>query len=281
MLINLKEHIRDTIHLAGRSVDKSIIPIFDIQNEKAVHFGSGILLELSNRKFIISASHVLIDDNPKICIPIKRKIVNINGEIRGTRLPKSNDRTDDRIDIAFMELDKESAAEIENEYIFLRSSDLGLSLDINTPNVFFIYGYPCTKVKKREDIKEIKAQPFLYFDTNKNITALEFQKTGTNPDFHVLIRYEKKTLQTLDGIRQVGPKLNGMSGCGLWCVPSFLTDPNNYVNRVLAGILIEYFAKDMKILVSTRIDLVIEAMRQTLALDVSLTKFVNLKFDSD
>jgi hypothetical protein len=73
-----------------------------------------------------------------------------------------------------------------------------------------------------------------------------------------LLELDRKKVTGLDGPR-AAPKLNGMSGCGIWTAPRGLHDE---APERLVAILIEYHAESTKAIVGTRISVVLDGIRQ-------------------
>lgn len=104
-------------------------------------------------------------------------------------------------------------------------------------------------------------------------------KLGLDKRYHVILEYTRKKIQqSTSGQYITGPRLNGMSGCGIWIVPSVATAGDfSDLNFYPTAILTEYEPKTHCV-VGTRIRVVTEILRQQFNLPIQKSSLINLNF---
>ena len=220
--------------------------------------GCGVLFEYNDNYYLFSNSHVLVDEQMgKTFILLEdKKIVNIGGSYYHTRLPSSNHRSDDTLDVAVVKLNIEVAKALLNKGLkFLTISDIETNHLLKKQDILLIAGYPASKT--RIDFKSNmiinKASIIRTIPSFVNLDALKFPST-----FHFIAEYKKKKLRdNKSGLLVTSPDPYGLSGSGLWVQNN--ESRNN--KPILIGILSEYLLTK-ELVVSTKIDLFIDILRQ-------------------
>ena len=233
-------------------------PVYDLDHRGELDLvGSALLLKVGDHHFVVSAKHVF-----EI---LAHRSLGIGGEgiaelanqqwffTRGT----TSDT--DRWDLAFASLSTKQVADLGRSD-FLQIEDLALSErpDLERPNgsKYFAFGFPCTKQKKPRRGEPTEPRSLVLWALpapQKTYTRL-----AVEPGSHLLLEFDRKKVTDLEGPR-TSPKLNGMSGCGIWTAPRHMRDASR--DRLVA-VLIEYHAEDMKAVVGTRIGAVLDGIRK-------------------
>jgi hypothetical protein len=107
----------------------------------------------------------------------------------------------------------ESVKQILNEgYEFYELNESNCDENINDSKYSIIYGYPNTKTKINKIKKRIKRTAFNYITTSVEKRMVTYNKPWTlqlNLIKNKVVRFPEK-----DFVK--GPKLVGLSGCGIW-----------------------------------------------------------------
>ncbi|EMM77604.1 hypothetical protein LEP1GSC040_1745 [Leptospira santarosai str. 2000030832] len=260
-----------------------MLPIFTLNHGFPHYVGTGILLNLLDRHFILSAAHVLLDNSNNILIPINGDLVQIDEEIKGTSIPKNKTRNEDRFDVAVLELNNSTSEQIKNENLFLNLNDCLFQPLPESKNIFLLSGFPYTNVGRKSKPNKIVAEPYGYWDTNMQISNTDFINTKTDHRTHILIPYDRKNLFKFETGKVTGKNLEGMSGSGIWCISNSLIDSEmRSSQRKLAGVFIEHHSENLKLLVSTKIEVVFEMMRHFYRFELPENNLSNLiQFESN
>ena len=104
---------------ATNSILKSTIQFYkNSETGKLFAFGSGLLLTLENRFFMITAAHVIAEHHEDIFLMLPDCEQKLGGRLISTALPKSGYRDDDPIDLSAMELvDKKLISLLQKHHI--------------------------------------------------------------------------------------------------------------------------------------------------------------------
>ena len=268
----------ELIRATTNSILKSTIQFF-YDNEKGEQkaTGSGLLIKVTEKYFMLTAAHVIAEDYNNIYVILPEKELQLGGQLHFTPLPPSGKREDDKIDIAVMELPDNVVADLLSIFQFITLDNIGIGHKNPDNGYYLSVGYPATKTKKVWNKNEISSEPFTYqTEINDNF---DFDKTGFSPPTHIAVEFDGKVKSEKNENIHKAPELNGISGSGLWFLQDFAT-PNMVNNKQLVGLVIERVnTVKNKALIATRIDLVTEFIRQRFKLDIPKSKTikVNLK----
>lgn len=220
--------------------------------------GTGVLVSIGKEKFILTAAHV-IDDDKELMIPLNDNNLFVPG---GNWIFNNfnGNREKDKLDIAILKLDKESANELELKYSFL--SEENFLFNHNPTNIFLytFLGYPETFSRYSQSKGSFHCRPFFHF--NFICEEKVYQELDYSKERNILINYNKqKSINYKLKSLAVGPDLFGMSGCGLW-----FTEPENIemlqIKPKLLAIMTDWPIKNRNCVVGTKIDVIIEIIRK-------------------
>lgn len=167
------------------------------------------------------------------------------------------------IDLCVIALDDELAGELEGEYEFATPAGTS-SAATKTPGIHYVIaGYPAERNLIKSRIAPL-ATHLITGDIGNDAEALP----GKSNDFHFVLRHPGKTIPSHAGGRLRVPKVQGMSGGGVWRfeidIPRKLsTTPS------LVGIAIEYH-KAKRLFVATRVQAAIPLVNDLFRLELGL-----------
>ena len=182
----------------------------------------------------------------------------LGGQYHYTALPPTGARKDDPLDIAIVHLQAEVVEALHARgYQFLPFSDVLTGHTLSKDDHLLVAGYPGSQTKINSKEKTVIAKP-LFLRTSPDMTDLTAK--WFSPNFHFCAKYAiNKIMDPRNGKFKRGPKPHGISGSGLWLLKS--SAPFQY-KLVLIGIFSEYI-DNRSVLISTKIDLFIDIIRQT------------------
>jgi hypothetical protein len=219
--------------------------------------GTAVLLKFNSNFYLISASH-LFAENPLSEIVYFDKQNNpntIGGELIYTK--NSESKINDQVDIAIVKIDDITKSIIlDLNHVFF---DFGVESLINVypeESLFYVFGFPVNKTKTNKKTKKIKATPYSL------ITGLSDNKMPEyHEDYHLQLRFTRNKMSRL-GLKQPvkAPSPIGLSGCGVWYLPTVLNNKVTSMNYLLAGILTEYIS-DRSIIIITRTSVILNILQ--------------------
>lgn len=225
-------------------------------------FGNAVLFTAGGRHFALTAAHVLDEFEPHgLGILGEPDMLDLSAtRVYRTVAPAEN-RDADRIDVGFVELSDAQVATLGNVR-FLTPDDL----DVTDAPSYFTYvrtkylllGYPASKQGKLRADLEVDPQPLAYAAQAADPSL--YKSLETDPDRHLLLPFDQKAVISTEG-RATAPKLDGMSGCGVWRFDSLHALPGG--RDQLVGLFIEWHRGSRKVLVATRIDQCLEGVRHS------------------
>lgn len=236
------------------------------QSGRPYHIGSGVLIEYRDKKYLLTAAHVIDHNDNKSTLYIAgpQRLELLIGSSIITQKP-NGDRLEDKLDFCVLSLSGKTLSKLNGLYFIPQSEwitrDLPDSLCMG-----LALGYPNSKNKRYNGRrKNIKWQPFVYSSTIKR-DALLYRQTATSPDVHYLLDYSSKYSKDSRGKRVSSTSARGVSGGGLFWMPGF-RNPENYAPNSpcvgkLIGILIEK-PRSNNVLIYTRLSVIIAALKET------------------
>lgn len=185
------------------------------------------------------------------------KIMSIGGQYIHTKIPVTNNRRDDTIDIAIFQMTGETVSGLLSRgFQFIDETNVLLGYKPDKKDYMLCLGYPGTRTKIDNKSKMVLAQ--LLALVSKLYTK-DLSQIGFPSDFHFYLRYSRnKIFNTLSKKKNMGPKPHGISGSGLWVLS---TNAEGNLAPKLVGIFSEYL-ENRALMVSSKIDLYIDIIRQ-------------------
>lgn len=130
-------------------LQRHTIAFFGERDRKQIQSGSGVLITVGERHFVLSAAHVL-DLHSRRHIPlwvmpdeIGKKVVSLDGaKLYTSELPANGDRRDDPIDAGFLELTPKIVSELVSSKAFLPLRDIDAWDPFYQRSWYMTVGYP-------------------------------------------------------------------------------------------------------------------------------------------
>ncbi|WMJ75383.1 hypothetical protein RCC89_19790 [Cytophagaceae bacterium ABcell3] len=233
---------------------------------------SGILIEVKNTRFLITAGHFLVSNTPDdIGIMIEDMFYVLNGIVKYVNPSESEDA--DKTDIAVWKLEDDVANALSSKYSFLQYEDIDFNHIVSSESKYLIVGFPWRNTVEKKETKKLIVSPFVFLT---KASAKNFYK-NLNFDQHsnILLDYRQMKVKNFgNGMVQANKSPEGVSGCGVWYLPTFLI--NGTPKPKLVGQIIEQ-NKLNSILISTRIHLVLEVLRTEFEIDIPASSITRLK----
>jgi hypothetical protein len=257
----------DLIDQIAESLSSTTVQFF-YENKKGLPeaTGSGLFFEVENRHFVITAAHVIAEHPNDTYIIVGTEGIILGGLLHFVALHNSEKRKDDKIDLAFIELDNSLINLIKSQYRFLTLDDIQVDHSINESFQYLSYGYPVTKTKFKniQGERVIVTSPFIYNSTI--LPNFNHARFGFRQDVHIAIKFSGEIKSNVNKLPHLAPDVSGISGSGLWYLLNF-PFPEVLENRKLVGIVIERVKElDNKAIVAVSIDLIIEFFRNNLGI---------------
>lgn len=221
--------------------------------------GCAILFEYNFNYYCFSNAHVLSDSQlgKTFFLGDDGTAVTVGGQIFYTRLPKSQRRADDPLDIAIVKLLLKVADFLrENGQRFLTSSQVQTGVSLLKNQILMIAGYPASKTKVDLITNRLKFNPLLVrtIPFLKDLRNINFPK-----EFHHTVQFPIRAFkESKTGERWQAAKPAGISGSGLWLLKGV---SDTVYHPILVGIISEYH-KNRSIIISTKVDLYIDLLKQ-------------------
>jgi len=222
----------------SRKLLKHISPIYRVDAAgNPEQFGTGVFLNVGDHYFLVTAAHVLDDnDDSTLYIPGNKSgdLVILEGASFKS-VADGGDRNDDRTDVGVVVLKSDLVDEIGRDSFLPVSmtdvDDIGKHGDI-----YIAMGYPAKKNEKVNLAKKtFKRRPACY--TANILPDAKLAEIGVHRGSHLLLGFKKRHSRDTTGRDITAPDPYGMSGGPLWRFDIY-TDQKP-ASR-LVGILIEW-----------------------------------------
>lgn len=234
MILRVNDHINLAMEETEKVLNRYTYPVFVNQvNERPDLIASSVMIELFNKIFILTASHVLDEVasiNSPFYIGVEGEFIALEDEfIRSANKPK------DHFDIAFMEVSRDFAE--EKNLSWLTENRVIVRQKFDRPHLTAIHGYPNSKNKQVKSLlggTNFKSYAYSYSGKVDKEFA-RWADFGKHKHLHVCMKYGQA--RNTKGQIVTPPSPSGLSGGGLWVIP----DSFNPTSVYLEAIFIEYF----------------------------------------
>lgn len=226
--------------------------------------GSGVLLQVAERRFLVSARHVL----PSQClsgmmIPNGEDLIGVEGFAEVSRIPPDSVFREDRIDITVVELKPEIVQAIGSRFSFLDLINIQIDHALIQSSQYMICGYPNAWTKQTEDGYE----PTPLILRTKPVSPSNQMRDEFPDNAKLFVAYEPMHRDVRTGETVEAPPPVGISGSGLWFIDvKHARTPGNQAPK-LVGIITHSGASE-NLMVATRIEVVTEVLRQRFQVNV-------------
>lgn len=250
-------------------VSRYSIPIYASipDNEVPELRGTGFLVLVENRLFLVSAAHVLEHDGEHSRLFYfvgQQSRCYLSGLPRRLTPTVKGERAKDRIDIGVVALELDCG---------FPESGLGkspVSIDDlsplpmeNSQYGFAISGYPQSRDRPDRKAKELNPRSISWIGVGAGLVA--YEQAQLNPRDHVLVRFPRRKVWREDGAGpMIFPKTEGISGAPVWRL--FRVEKGRAVESgrpQVAGVAIEERSKQpTKVMVGTNIDTALKMIEE-------------------
>lgn len=212
------EPFRDTVFdHADEKLGWVTAPIIHRDRGKACDIRTGVLLQIANMRFLVTAGHNMIAHgelgrSPEIVMPDKgTPTVSLSNERFWTTKAKAEDLT-------VCQLTDETVGRLGDRFRYASLSDFMSQHDAqHGRGLYLLYGFPNQMGTSDEDgTKRADTWRYLSCLYERDFSNVE----NYDPNLHILLEYERKTKNKAGNY--VWP--HGMSGCGIW----FCGHPNTH-----------------------------------------------------
>ncbi len=254
------------LRVIGETMHRRVCPLYTFENHDRFHLiGSGVPFRIGAFRFLLTAAHVCFDSS-KVPIPLFTMGADRPHALCGRRgvweyLPG---KTPD-IDLSVLALDHGLADELERAYQFSTPSEMPSTTTKARGIHYLIAGYPSERNPTRNlGFIEPLATHLITSDIRETGDAL----LDKSDAFHFVLGHPGKTVPTHPGGRLRLPKMQGMSGGGIWQLE--IDIPRKLASSPsLVGIGIEYH-KTRQIFVATRVEAAIPLVKDLYRLERGL-----------
>jgi hypothetical protein len=198
---------------------------FDSKNIPSVALRSSILFTTNGRFFLVTAAHLFFAEIYEKDIDVNRIEIAIGNEyhklggILVTCDPNGDDIYDpDKIDTAVFELDNDTANSITKKYQFLPWIKIHFGHESSAVLKYLIVGYPQAYTKLYYPDKAVISTPFVLAATGADHQY--YLQEGIDENKIIVLPIKKDNAEL--------PKLEGISGCGVWIVSSLGSERPEY-----------------------------------------------------
>ncbi|MCK4339628.1 MAG: hypothetical protein KAW87_06550 [Candidatus Cloacimonetes bacterium] len=280
-ILTITDYTRKLVNEASREILKYTLQLYHKDNKtepvRPEPWASAVLLKVDNTRFLLTSGHVLQENgqdiNPEdIGIMIEDTFQILNGEIKYVN--STVNKTSDRIDLAIWRLNDDVAGDLEKQYKFLEPSQVDIDHNVSTEPRYLLVGFPVTRSKIKPATAIIKVAPFIFLtkESEKNL----YKKLDFEEHSNIILDYRKAKIKSFDtGLPGQGPDTHGVSGSGLWYLPTLIVAEGQKVPFKLAGIMIEW-RREVSAVIATRIHIATEIIRKEFRLNLPQSKITKV-----
>jgi hypothetical protein len=243
-----------------RRPEAAVLPLFrEDSNGRPEQFGSGVLVQVGDQRFLISAAHVFDEfTSPPILIPGKEGLTGVKGEYFITPLPESGARRDDLLDLGFLPLSSGSELSLNDSMIFLDHRDCDAMDETAEEDAYTVIGYQADLSDVGDEIVQSRISRI----GCSGVQDHRYEKLGLDPRTHLLLQYRMKKgviYRTLSP----GKKHNfeGISGGGVFAWSKDLPNPHAMDQPLLVGIVTDY-SPHHNVFVATRLGVLLAGIQK-------------------
>jgi hypothetical protein len=201
--------------------EMSSTPIYVEQNGQARLAGTGVLLQLSDTHFVVTAAHTF--SRAKVAnVPIwfpgvtpgSMPLPQFHAELHMSASNDPVNREDDPFDVCVFEVPSNVAEELKKGKRFLRAADLDALDKQNLRSFYLVFGYPFVQNPPVAAGGTITANALSYgtFVYGNERGAA----TRHDPAIGIVLDGGGESTRNDAGEREDIPHPGGMSGCGIW-----------------------------------------------------------------
>src|ERR1051326_629248 len=237
-------------------VDQTTVPIFRQDSTGRLEsIGSAVLLALGDEAIVLTAAHVLDEatETTALLVGSHDSLVRLQGKWFKTPLQKGGVRDQDRVDVGAVWLPRSARAKLHDSCL-LATGDLALFRPMKHRSYALLAGYPCSKQVSRgqRDLESSLCTVMAECSADEDYAGI-----GVSSTHAVVLAFDRMQVWRREG-RSIAPKLQGMSGGGLWILQR--STPDQAGSARLCGTIIEWRNGAKTLLVATRIEVLLSGI---------------------
>lgn len=203
-------------HVAGLSarIVATTYPIYQASDRGTPDaLASGVLIELGGARFVVTASHVIRNEQfrelriatPSELLPIRGDRVVVHRE--GVEHSDADDIDTTAVRVTSSDWDALPSS------AFVQWSDVDHAPQAISRDSFALTGYPVTK--QREGLRGTTLSAYAYQAMAKEARIEEYEAERRDPESTLVVGFDRRRLWGPDGLN-TAPDMHGMSGSGIW-----------------------------------------------------------------
>ena len=218
-----------------------------------VFVGSGFVILSDQKMFFVTATHVmnLLSDSSPLFFDGNTKLLQLAG-VEHVWPKKDNNGKHNEVDLSLIELEEQISKKVEKSMCV--NLDNLTTDEVSGESAFFlVMGNPekSNKNSVSSTTNSIESNHYSLFSVEASGDS--YNSVGANPKSHIVLSWDKKKAQSLEGVKRTAPDLNGLSGAPIWML---LQD-----EVTIAGVLTECHAGTKKVIVGHRISYISNAIK--------------------
>lgn len=199
----------------GERLLRILTPIYREGYRHPELLGSGVLLDCSEFVCLVTAAHVAEDvrDGTPHYFGAAEQLLPLGGMRYTSPLPAGTSRNNDRLDLAWWVLKRDTAAMIPANDL-LPIGDLHVAgADTDAGGFYLVNGYPATRQPRRFSRDEWKVVPFGF--VTEEASAAEYAAAEIDTKQNLFVHFDVSDTYRR-GLKITGPNLHGVSGGAVW-----------------------------------------------------------------
>lgn len=235
--------------------------------------GCGVLLLLQGEYFLITAAHLLnLEMWGELVMPgADGTTVALQGELCTSH---QHNKEHSNIDFAILRFYPKMHRHL-TIYDPIREDEILMNHNMLKEDHYLLAGYPIRKIKKTSGKKEFHFTPFIFL--THQLPHKRLIRNGFDPHVHALVAFQSKVQSFNDRRLYRAANPVGISGSGLYFIPTFNQNSIDNAETGLIGLMIENHV-DKGFLAAFRIDVIIEVIRRDFGLRMSQVPFTKSNF---
>jgi hypothetical protein len=237
----------------------AIIPIALRQHNstKTEVIGSGVIVQIHNETFLLTAAHVLDrESDGDLLVPGKLYFSPLAGHFFKLKPPASGRREDDKFDVAYCCLDNGLRSNLHSNCAVLERPDCSFE-KATTPKLYTLAGYPWRKTNSAKGAIHTEFTTLMGFEASE----ADYKQLGLSKETHIVVKLNRKRMMSQNLKRTIKPPSpEGMSGGGIYVWTK--SDVGGFpVSLLLAGVATA-FKVDRSLLIATRLNVFLRCIYQ-------------------
>jgi len=211
----------------------SICPIFIQQDKGIEQIGSGVVVDISGKVFILTAAHVMEwRSQGQLMVATSNGIEVILGVGSSVFVKAGFGRRRDVYDIAYIMLTDDFAEKVSAMFRPVARDEYWVTDNVMPDDAYSFSGYPLKKATQEEGV--LSGEIFSY--TGEAAIDKKYENLGYDQELNIVVNFRrKKSIDPIKG-KQIPPHPRGISGGAVFRWPKAAENVGEKRFRYLAGI---------------------------------------------